>query len=246
MSDTSQGYADLLERARADSNVVGVVVVGPTAVGVFVTERSDVDCYVVTRTADGAWSTPHGSSVEVWSMTLEAFRVHALEGEPDAWNRPTFLRTRIDLDRLDGEIDRIVERKRSLANDEAQRLAAVALDDYINSLYRSLRNLEAGRLLEGRLDAIESIGPLLTTVFAIDGRIRPFNKWLIVELADRPVTIGELLELVEGIARDADPSVQRRAFRAVEAAARTVGLGAVVDGWEPDVLWLRGGDTPRT
>lgn len=44
----------------------------------------------------------------------------------------------------------------------------------------------------------------------------------------------------------ADPSVQRRAFRAVEAAARAAGLGAVVDGREPDVLWLRGDDPPRT
>ena len=246
MRGTSLAYADLLERARADPNVVGVLVVGPTAAGVFVTERSDIDCYVVTRTADASWSTPHGSPVEVWPMTLEAFRVHALEGDPDAWNRPTFLRTRVDLDRLDGEIERIVERKRSLANDEARRLASTALDDYINSLYRSLRNLEAGRPLEGRLDAIESIGPLLTTVFALDGRVRPFNKWLIAELEDRPVSVAELLGFVEGIARDADPSVQRRAFRAVEAAARRAGLGAVVDGWEPDVTWLRSGDPPRT
>jgi hypothetical protein len=246
MRGTVEAYGDLLERARADPNVVGVLVLGPAASEKFVTDRSDIDCYMITRTADGSWSTPHGSSVEVWSMTLEAFRRHALEGEPDAWNRPTFLRTRIDLDRLDGEIDRIVERKRSLADDEAQRLATAALDDYTNSLYRSLRNLEAGRSLEGRLDAIESIGPLLTTVFALEGRVRPFNKWLIAELEDRPVSMAELLEFVEGIARDADPSVQRRAFRAVEAAARAAGLGAVVDGWEPDVLWLRGGDPPRT
>ena len=244
MHGTAQAYADLLQRARADPNVVGVLAVGPTAAGMFVTERSDIDCYVITGTADGSWSTPHGSSVEVWAMTLEAFHTHALEGRPDAWNRPTFLRTRIDLDRLDGEIERIVERKRSLAIDEAERLAGAALDDYINSLYRSLRNLEAGRALEGRLDAIESIGPLLTTAFALDGRVRPFNKWLIAELQDRPVSIAELLELVEGIARDGDPSVQRRAFCAVEAAARTAGLGAVVDGWEPDVPWLRGGDPP--
>ena len=36
---------------------------------------------------------------------------------------------------------------------------ATALDDYINALYRSLRNLEGGRALGGRLDAVESIGP---------------------------------------------------------------------------------------
>ena len=238
-----EAYAEVLERAESDRNVVGVLVVGPHATGEFVTERSDIDCYVITREPDPTWSTPHGSPVEVWPMTLEIFRTHALQDSSDASNRPTFLRTRVDLDRIDGEIARIIERKRSLTPDEAVRLAASALDDYVNSLYRSLRNLEAGRALEGRLDAVESIDPLLTTVFAIDKRVRPFNKWLIAELRDRPLSTDGLIECIDGIIREADPMIQRRAFRTVEAAARAAGLGDVVDGWEPDVAWLRGGET---
>ncbi len=80
-------------------------------------------------------------------MTLEAFRVHALEGDPDAWIRPTFLRTRIDHDRLDGEIDHIQERKRSLANDEARRLASVAQDGYAHAC-TGRSGQEADRSLE--------------------------------------------------------------------------------------------------
>ena len=53
-------------------------------------------------------------------------------------NRPTFLRTRVDLDRLDGEIERLVARKARLDPEEARGIAAAALDDYVNSLYRSL------------------------------------------------------------------------------------------------------------
>lgn len=244
--DPEAAYARILERARADPTVVGIVVFGSRGAGAFVVADSDVDAMVIVAgTNDEAerWATRHGSEVEVWAMTLEEFRGHALPGTPSAWNRPTFLRVRIDLDRLDGEIGRIVERLRRLTADEATALADTALDDYINSLYRSLRNLEGGRLLEGRLDGIETIGPLLTSAFALEGRVRPFNKWLPFELAAEPLVQPDLVDLrvlVEAILDDPTTDRQRRAFRAVERAARAAGHGAIVDSWEPDVAWLRG------
>ena len=174
-------------------------------------------------------------------MSIDAFRRHGLRGDADAWNRPTFLRARVDLDRLDGEIAGLVAAKARLSPEEAHEIAAAALDDYINSMVRSLRNLEAGRDLAGRLDGIESIGPALTTAFALESRVRPFNKWLVHELAARPLAIPDLLGHVERIARDPTPDAQRELFRVLETAARTAGHGGVVDGWEPDVAWLRGG-----
>jgi hypothetical protein len=128
----------------------------------------------------------------------------------------------VDLDREGGGagVARLVAQKASLDVDEARRIVQAALDDYINSLYRSLRNIEAGRLLEGRLDAGESIGPLLTTAFALEGRVRPFNKWLVVELGKRPLRIDGLLEDAERIAVEASPAAQRRAFLKIDLAAR--------------------------
>jgi predicted nucleotidyltransferase len=243
--DPERAYAAILERAREDPAVVGVIVFGSRGAGAFVVADSDVDAMVIVAgtTAEAKrWTTEHGTEVEVWAMTLDEFRVHALPGTPTAWNRPTFLRVRIDLDRLDGEIGRIVERLRRLSADEAAALADTALDGYINSLYRSLRNFEGGRLLEGRLDGVEAIGPLLTSAFALEGRVRPFNKWLPFELATEPLVqpdLVDLLALVERILEDPTSEPQRRAFRAVERAARAAGHGAIVDSWEPDVEWLR-------
>jgi predicted nucleotidyltransferase len=244
--DPEARYREVLERAAADPAVVGVVVFGSRGAGVFVTDRSDVDAFVIVDGPEddaARWQTAHGSPVEVWAVTLDAFRIHGLPGEPTAWNRPAFIRARVDLDKLAGEIGRIVERKGRLAPDEATELADVALDGYINSLYRSLRNLEAGRSLEGRLDGLDSIGPLLTAAFALEGRVRPFNKWLRYELALEPFALpdlGGVLDLVDRIAADPTTSVQREAFRAIEAAARATGHGAIVDSWAPDVVWLRG------
>jgi len=238
-------YTDLRRRAEADSNVVGLVLAGSRGFDAYVTDGSDFDVYVVLggdQVTD--WRTPHGSPVETWPMTLEIFRDHALSGPADAWNRPTFLGAQVVLDKLDGEIGRIVDRKRVLTTAEAEAIAVASLDDYINSLYRSLRNLEAGRDLEGRLDALESLSPLLTTVFALESRVRPFNKWLRHEIAARPLTLAGLIPLVDRMAMDPTPTTQREAFRLIEAAARERGHGGVVDSWEPDVDWLRGESRP--
>lgn len=245
--DPEGRYRELLERAEADPNVVGIVVFGSRGAGAFVTADSDVDAFVIVDGAESLaypYATNHGDPVEVWPIALEKFRVHALPDGPDEWNRPAFLTARVDFDRLDGEIGRIVERKRRLDPEEATALAGSALDDYINSLYRSLRNLEGGRLLEGRLDGLASIGPLLTTAFALEGRVRPFNKWLRYDLEAEPLLLADfdgLLELVDRIAADPTTENQREAFRAIERAARATGHGAGVDSWAPDVEWLRGG-----
>jgi len=174
------------------------------------------------------------------ALTRDSFETYALPGGRDAWNRPAFLYAKVEIDGLDGAIGWIVERKRSLTPDEAKTIAAESLDDYINMLLRSLKNLEAGRELEGRLDAAETIPPLLTTAFALEGRVRPFNKWLRHDLAREVVAIEGLVARVDRIRRDADLGEQRALFRDVERLAREGGHGAVVDSWEPNVAWLRG------
>jgi hypothetical protein len=163
-----------------------------------------------------------------------------MPGSRDAWNRAAFLGVKVVLDKLDGEIERIARRKRELTEDEAHAIVVASLDDYINALSRSLHNLEAGRELEGRLDAKDSLPPLLTTVFALDGRVRPFNKWLMQQVEAQPLSIDGFMPLVERLVREPTTSVQREVFRAVEGAARDAGYGTEIDGWETDVAWLRG------
>ena len=217
-----------------------MVLSGSRGAGAFVTDRSDFDVFLVTRKPDDRWSFVYGSAVEIVAMTLDWFETYALPGSRAAWNRPAFLFAKVEIDRLDGQIARLVEAKRRLAPDEAKTLAAESLDGYINALFRSLANLEAGRDLEGRLDAAETIPPLLTTAFALESRVRPFNKWLRHDLDREPLAIEGLVDRVDRIRGDADPDDQRAMFRDMERRARAAGHGAVVDGWEPNVGWLRG------
>jgi hypothetical protein len=57
--------------------------------------------------------------------------------------------------------------------------------------------------------------------------------------ADPAFGAEALLARLDAI-RDGDPAEAQRMFRDVEALAREHALGEVVDGWEPDVAWLRG------
>jgi len=233
-------YDAFLRRAKSDPNVLGLVLHGSRGFDAYVTEESDVDVIVVVDHDPERWRTTHGGPVEAWPMTFEEFREHAMPGNRDAWNRSAFLGVKVVLDKLDGEIERIARRKRELTEDEAHAIVVDSLDDYINALFRSLHNLEAGRELEGRLDAMDSLRPLLTTVFALDGRVRPFNKWLKQQVEAQPLSIDGFIPLVERLVREPTTSVQRAVFRAVEVAARDAGYGTEIDSWEPDVAWLRG------
>ena len=244
--DAMAAYVELLEGARADPAVVGVVVFGSRAVDAYITSTSDVDCFVIlagTAEAPARWQRPHGSVVEVWPLTLDAFRTHAEAGTETAWNRPSLIQARVDLDKLDGEIAAVVDAKRRLRPDEVGALVDTALDTAINSLYRALKSAENGFELASRLDGVEAISPLLTTAFALEGRVRPWNKWLERELEREPLMTSDfapLLELVRGLATNPSPARLREAFGVLERPARIAGHGAIVDGWEPDVAWLRG------
>lgn len=110
-------------------------------------------------------------------------------------------------------------------------------------LYRSLKNARAGLGLASLLDAQESLPWLLHFLFAVHGRVRPYNKWLAWELERHPLPIPSnslLLARLERIGATADADEQRALFREVEALAREHGHGATIDGWEPDVAFLRG------
>jgi hypothetical protein len=87
------------------------------------------------------------------------------------------------------------------------------LDGYINSLYRSLKSHRDGRPELAHLDAAESVPYLLTALFALDRRVRPYNKYLRWELERHPLSdprwsVNLLLVDLRRIIADGDPSAQ--------------------------------------
>jgi predicted nucleotidyltransferase len=223
----------LLAGARADENVIGLVVFGSRGKGAYVDEeRSDWDVFVVVCERRDDRPFRHGDAVETVEVTLDELR-----NQP-AWQRYSLAWVEPQLDKTGEVADALRDAVRV---DPAS--AAEPLDGYVNMLYRSLKNARIGLELASLLDAQESIPWYLEFLFAAHGRLRPYNKWLGWELEQHPLPIPSntlLLQRLERIARTGDADEQRTLFRDAEALARSKGLGNVIDGWEPDVAWLRG------
>ena len=214
-------FEEVVERARTDEGVVGLFLGGSRGKGANVRPHSDYDVRVVGAAAELA--TPRGSHVEVAVLPLERFRDY-----PE-WDRYTLTHTRAVVDKT-GEIQRVIEEKGRLSEAEGERIPPLALDAYMNSLYRGLKRPDG---IGARLHAAEADASLLTCLFGLECRVRPFHDYLEWELENYPLEgWDDLVGLLEGD--------QHALFRRVEAHARKHGLGAVVDAWEPDVAFMRG------
>ncbi len=239
-------YDELVERARADDDVLGLILTGSRGRNFRVRPDSDHDVRLVLRDdAPDTYSTPHGSPVEVFVLSRSEFERTGLPGSGSEWDRYSYVRCELVLDKLDGEISRLVDAKARLSEVEGHALAVAALDDYVNSYYRSARNYQNDLPFEARLDAAESVGPLLTVLFAFQRRVRPFNKFLGWELQLEPLgdetwSLETLFPRLQRIVGPGDLGEQQGLFRDVELLARAEGHGGVIDGWEPEVVWLRG------
>ena len=126
------------------------------------------------------------------------------------------------------------------------------LDGYVNMAYRALKSERDGRRLESRLDAAESVHWWLDVVFTLEGRVRPYNKYLAWELREHPLSVPEwsadrLLPQVEAVL-DGDADAVRAAYAVVERAClawdeRHGGhdLHELIEGWGDELALLRGG-----
>jgi hypothetical protein len=252
----SSEYDNLLERARSDARVVGLVLTGSRGRDAFVRAESDWDVRLVVRDdvveeCAATFQTARGSPVEVVVFSLTGFEREGAIGSSSQWDRYSYWHAEVVLDKLEGRVSQIVAEKGVLPSDAAEQIAALALDSYINSYYRSAKSQRAGLAVEAHLDAVESISPLLDALFAFLERVRPFNKFLRWELERFPLS-GEvwsaefLLPRLQAIASTAATDEQQSLFRDVEQLARAHGFAAIVDAWQPDLAWLRGEASPST
>jgi hypothetical protein len=229
-------FEELLEVARSREDVVGLYVFGSRGRDFMVDERSDWDVCVVlagdeAREAfDLEFPYAHGAQVEIVSATLDGLRTISSEH-----GRYAATHADVVLDKTGGELTRVVAGLESLPSGRRDAIVREALDDYVNQTYRSLR-------YGTRLDAVEAVPHALRGIFALANRVRPYNKYLEWELRHHPLegwTADELLPLLDRVLTG-EPEAQHELFNRIEPAAREAGFGDVIDGWEPDVAWLRG------
>jgi hypothetical protein len=241
----------LAHRNLADhgDGFLGIVLSGSAGRGM-ATDRSDLDAFVVLDDdAAAGRSTVHSPEVDEIPWSLSELGAVGAFGTEAWWYRWSCAWAPVLLDRTDGALAEAVRRQATLTPDEADAVLVDhdRLDGWVNFAYRALKSDRDGRELEARLDAAESVPWLLDVVFAIGGRVRPYNKYLPWEVRTHPLEgwpADELLGLVQR-SLDGDVAAVRETFPRVRAACaaydeqrghtRTTDL---IDGWgsELDVL----------
>ena len=244
-------YPEFVDAARSDERVLGLVLTGSRGRGLSVRPDSDWDVRLVVRdeclaACEERFDTPRGSEVEVAVFSLSYFEQVVGElGSANEWDRYSYVHADVVLDKLAGRIAELVAEKSILPPGAATDMARAALDGYINAYYRSAKNARDGLVVESSLDASESIPAFLTALFAMYERVRPFNKFLRWELETFPLgdqlwAADGLLPRLETIVSSGELAEQQSLFRDMEGFARARGFADVVDGWEPDLAFLRG------
>jgi len=217
-------YENLLTRAMADPGVVGLVLSGSRARDGMATAHSDTDVFVIVAEYGGDWSTTsHTAELDTIPTSLAD-----LADVSDRWQRYAYRGARVLLDRLDGRIIELVHAQATLTPTEADTWVREELDGYINFIYRAAKNRRDGRHDLAQLEEIEAMSWFLWTLFALYGRVRPYNKYLRWELDTHPLPEPWTADYVIKNLTER-PS---RLFPDLEVVARANGFGDVLDSWD--------------
>ncbi len=226
-------FDELVARATADPHVLGLILTGSQARDM-ATEHSDHDVLVVVESFTEAWPEPVIRTPELDTIP---YLLDWLSDTSNKWSRWVFRGARVLVDRTDGAVlAGLCRAQATLTPRETEEWSREYLDGYINQIYRAAKNRRDGLLTLARLELMESVAWFLGTLFAMHGRVRPYNKYLRWELENYP--LGEPWDAATLPERLADDP--GALWPDLERLARERGYGDVIDEWGPGELALLG------
>lgn len=240
--DKNEIYQKLLEEAELDSNIIGFVLGAGRGKGI-VGKYSDYDIAIIVSDSlkdeyvakyEKKYHKTEVIDIGVYSLT--DYKNYARWGAYDAPHRYNFAYVKALIDRT-GEIQKIIDEKGMIPPDKVKEFVARELDGYMNYYYRAVKNYRDGNITASQLDAVESVFPLLTVLFGLEGRLRPYNKYLEWDLKNHPLKhlpwpVDELIGKIKTIMITGDIKVQKEIFGKVCMLFRVQGYGEVIDGWK--------------
>jgi len=211
--------------AEHGTALLGFVLSGSAGRGLD-TPRSDLDLLVVLDPAvvDGPcapWlQTPELDQIP---LTLEHLETTANFGDAQWGYRWSYAWAPTLADSTGGRIAAAIDRQTHLAHDECMSILVShgRLEEWINQLYRALKSARDGHELEATLDASESIPAFLDVTFALNGLVRPYNKYLQWALRTHPIADWSMPDLLAMIRQmlAGNPEALRQSLTHVREAA---------------------------
>lgn len=235
----------LIAEASADPDVIGLVLTGSRAIGgvapdsdydvVFVVTDAALTRYQQTQTTPARATTiiPPISTNDIWH---EAPSTLHLDKVVD-WMLPAWAESQVLYDRT-GETAAVIDALRRMPADRVSQVVRTWYDAYLNGLYRSLKAWRRGNELGARLEAAQTADYLITLLFALEGRWRPYSSRLgfhLDKLAIQGWQPAELQHSLLDLITTGDPGRQQALARRVTALLRERSFGHVYDDWDGQI-----------
>lgn len=239
-------YEKILKEAQENNDIIGLILVGSRGKG-FENEYSDYDLIMIIK--DEASEILHKkyeaqtlNNVDLATYSFSDFKILAGWESPESWDSYSYAHVKMLVDKTGGELEKIVQEKGQIPQDKLNEFIDKWLDGYINGVYRSVKCFRNGNLFGAQLEASNSILDLLTVVFAMNGRHRPFLDYIQAELETYPLenlpwSSVEFVEKIKIVLATAKLEVQQELLRGLEKMSRETGHGQVFDDWKGKDKW---------
>jgi hypothetical protein len=241
---TTEEFEKFVRDAKEDSNVLGLILQGSRGKG-FSHEHSDYDLYLIVKDGteehcESTYKKPHPrDDISVESLT--DFENYATWGSNAMWDRYDFAHVEILVDRL-GTLRELTEEKGKIPLEKLKEFISWAIDGYVNSVFRFVKIVRNGDLFGVHLTATNSVLDLLTLVYALEGRHRPFLDYVgkelkIYPLKELPWDNTRFMQMIKKVLESADLKTQQEFLIEMEKVCRAKGYGNVFDEWKGKDKW---------
>ena len=235
-------YNQIFEQAKNDPDVLGFALTGGRGKG-FVTDNSDYDIYIIVADSyvDEAKkkypSTIKPHKFDIFVHSLQSFNEYASYGSSHEWDRYNFAYVKALFDKNGGEIQKLIDEKGVIPKEKIEEITKYNLDVYINYFYRSMKNSRDGSNFASHIDATESVQWLVAFVFSIEGRVKPFSKYIEWSLEKYPLEFlpwngKEFVLIIKKLLESGDVELQKEVFQKICKLAIEKGYKETIDGWD--------------
>ncbi len=243
MEDLENKYQLVLEESKNNKDILGLFFGGSRGKSnEFLTKNSDMDIYVIlsdtspSELLEKLMSYRANEFFEIRVWKLSDFIHYADWGTKEDWNRYNFSHNKAIVDKT-GEIQKLIDEKGILPEIVKKKVIEDSLDEYFNFVYRSAKYWRDGINLSAYIDATESLPSLMTALYALEGRLRPYNKYFEWELKNYPLKllpwpVDEFIFDYKHILETGDINTQKKIFTLVKQLFINQGFKDSIDGWK--------------
>jgi len=236
----------ILGEARDDKNIIALFSTGSCGKGM-VTDESDFDATMIVKDEVveeyiNKYQGIGGILCDLSIKTMGELKEAAAWGGSMAWDRYNYTHLKAEVDKT-GEIQKIIDEKGIFPSDKRKEFVSASLDGFINQVYRSVKCFRDGDIIASQLEAADGLPSLLNAIFALEGRVKPFYKYLDWELKNYPLVKlpwakNEFISIILKIVQTGDLLTQQEVLKKIEDVFRKEGFDKLFDSWEEMLPWM--------